>query len=265
MKLRSEVVVGGFTVLASVACGETAAVKPSVATPVDAPRTSLTALPPSPPPPTVMERATTLCDAAKATLQACQAAGNVEAARAASDAGRAACAGATMLKAPSENPKFDEGFVAEKLQGAEASMAAARRLGPDCAARAPATSVAAATASPTAASTDKLANAERAPRRAKVVKLEIIALEEPQSASVRIGDTLEITMPLSTGTEWKIVGDQPASQDFVQGYLGPNTDGVRYVWKVAGASGKRMIKFVGTNANTPKAAPDVVKVDVTVE
>jgi hypothetical protein len=40
---------------------------------------------------------------------------------------------------------------------------------------------------------------------------------------------------------------------------------MKYGWKITGASGKRTFKFVGTDANLPKAAPQVVMVDVKVE
>lgn len=99
---------------------------------------------------------------------------------------------------------------------------------------------------------------------AKTVKVEVIDLEEPQEATVRVGDTLQITVPVWTGTTWKVVGEQPSSVEFVSGYLGP-TDGMKYGWKIAGSTGKRTIKFVGTDANIPKAPPTVVTVVVTVQ
>lgn len=100
---------------------------------------------------------------------------------------------------------------------------------------------------------------------AKVVKVDIIDVGAPKSAKVRVGDTLQVTVPLWTGTEWKIVGDQPTGRDFVQSYLGPTTNGMKYTFKIGGDAGKRIIKFVGTDANLPNDPPQVATVNVTVE
>jgi len=103
-----------------------------------------------------------------------------------------------------------------------------------------------------------------APRPAKAVKVEIIDLEESPSAKVRVGDTLEVTVPLWPGSDWKVVGDQPTDTTLVPGYLSPTVDGLKYTWKIAAPTGKRTIKFVKTDEQDPKAPPETVTLTVTV-
>ena len=104
----------------------------------------------------------------------------------------------------------------------------------------------------------------QAPQAAKTVSVEVIDLDETKTAAVHVGDTLQVTIPVWTGTSWKVVGEQPTGTEFVSGYLGPGTDGMKYTWKVAGSTGTRTIKFIGTDANDPMAGPSVITVNVKV-
>lgn len=112
-----------------------------------------------------------------------------------------------------------------------------------------------------------MADERQAPARpSKVVKVEFIDVEErPKSAVVHVGDTLEVSVPERQGRGWKVVGEQPTDSAFIQGYLGPNTPGLKHIWKIAGSPGKRTIKFVEKDENAPGAPPRETRLIVTVE
>jgi len=103
-----------------------------------------------------------------------------------------------------------------------------------------------------------------APKAAKTVSVEVLDTEQSYSATVRVGDTLKVTLPMWPGTEWKVVGEQPSTTEFVDGFVSPTVGGMRYGFKIAGAKGKRTIKFIGSDANIPNEV-QTVTVNVTVE
>jgi hypothetical protein len=90
-------------------------------------------------------------------------------------------------------------------------------------------------------------------------------VSEAPKTSARIGDTLEVSVPLWVGTDWSVVGEQPTRSEHLERWLGPQTHGTKFVWKITGAPGVRTIKLVSTNLNDAKAPKDEVTVTVTVQ
>lgn len=103
------------------------------------------------------------------------------------------------------------------------------------------------------------------PGKPGVVTVSVMLPDQPQSAVVRPGETLEVILPLYIGTEWSAVGDHPGAMDHVERWLGPSTHGQKFIWpKVTWPKGKRVLTFKSKDLNDPTASGDVVRVTVEV-